>query len=211
MTNTVLVFTAPGQAAIVQESCQSLDRTNILVQTRKSAISSGTELLAFNGLLPEDVPLDEHFAGMRNAPRYPLKYGYASVGEVMSVGSELPDTWIGRRVFAFQPHQTYCTGESDSFIEIPEFVEEEDALFLANMETAMGLLLDGRPLVGERVLVLGAGIVGQLTTALLAKIPLTELVVCDGIERRRHGQSPWEPAKHRILKRLPANRPGHST
>jgi 2-desacetyl-2-hydroxyethyl bacteriochlorophyllide A dehydrogenase len=135
------------------------------VRTEVSAISAGTELLFYRGELEEGIATD---VTLNTAPlKHPFQYGYASVGRVI----EAVDAWkhlVGQRVFGFFPHQEELVGSADSFIPVPANVSAEAACFLANLETAISLVMDGAPLIGERVAVVGHGVVGQLTTALLA-------------------------------------------
>ena len=159
--------------------------TELLVKSICSAISAGTELLAFNGLLPSGIPLDTSLKGMRYKVEYPMKYGYSSVGFVKSIGNMVDPHWLGRRVYAFHPHESHFIANTNDLIPLPENIDNEDALFLANMETAVNLLLDGAPMIGEKVLVLGLGVVGQLLASLLAEYPLSKLVVVDPTVKRR--------------------------
>ena len=56
-------------------------------------------------------------------------------------------------------------------VPVPDGVPDHRAVLAANMETALNILWDARPLPGERVLVIGAGVVGLLVVALLARMP----------------------------------------
>ena len=100
-----LVFTAPGQVEVIEEELPPPGPGQLLVRTRVSAISAGTELLAYRGQLPADLALDETLPALAGGSfRYPFRYGYASVGEVAEVGAGVGGDWRGRRVFSFQPH-----------------------------------------------------------------------------------------------------------
>jgi threonine dehydrogenase-like Zn-dependent dehydrogenase len=88
-------------------------------------------------------------------------------------------------VFAFQPHASHFIVRTDFLIPIPSFLSPETACFLPNMETAVNLVQDGAPILGERVLVLGQGIIGLLTASLLSEFPLESLVTVDNYELRR--------------------------
>jgi 2-desacetyl-2-hydroxyethyl bacteriochlorophyllide A dehydrogenase len=175
-----LTFIAPGQVAVIEEELPPPGPGQLLVHTRVSAISAGTELLAYRGQLPPELMLDETLPALAQGTfRYPFRYGYASVGEVIDVGAGVGREWIGRRVFSFQPHASaFAVGESDVFV-VPEGVGWEAAALFASQETATNLVLDGRPQLGERVVVVGQGVVGLLTTALLARFPLQSLAAVD--------------------------------
>ena len=185
MTRTAVVIAEPGRVVAVREACPPPGAGELLVRIRCSAISSGTERLAYHGVMPADLPLDEHLKHLKTKPAYPMRYGYCAVGRVAACGPGEPPEWMNRRVFAFHPHASHAVLHPDALVPLPDTLADEDALFLANMETAVSLLMDGRPMIGERVLVLGAGVVGQLTTALLARMALEEVAVCDISEPRR--------------------------
>jgi 2-desacetyl-2-hydroxyethyl bacteriochlorophyllide A dehydrogenase len=185
MKRTSLYFTATRQISLEQESLPTLNADQVLVKTHLSAVSSGTEMLLYRGLFPLDLPVDETLPALSGAFRYPLKYGYSLVGQVVERGSEIDPAWEGRSVFAFQPHESHFIADPSELIPLPEGLSLEEALFVPNMETAVTLLMDGRPLVGEQVAVFGQGIVGLLTTALLARFPLASLVTLDRYPLRR--------------------------
>jgi len=103
----------------------------------------------------------------------------------------------GRRVFVFHPHQSHVLASPDALLPIPPEVTDEDALFYPNMETAITLVHDAAPLLGERVLVFGQGIVGLLTTHLLALFPLEELATVDPYPLRREASR--QAGAHRAL------------
>lgn len=182
-----VVFEAPRRVMVVEEPAPRPAAGEVLVETSVSAISAGTELLIYRGEAPADLAADASIAALAGDLRLPLRYGYSAVGKVIETGGgvEDGDRWLGRRVFAFQPHQSLFTASTADLHPIPDDVADDDAVFLPNVETAVNLLLDGKPLVGERVAVFGLGVVGQLTTALLARLPLDALVTADGIESRR--------------------------
>ncbi len=180
-------FEAPYQVAVHEESAPALAPDQVLVQTSVSAISAGTELLFYRGQAPPDMPLDANIAALAGEVRYPLRYGYACAGRVIEVGAQVDrrEAWLGRSVFSFQPHATHFAAHPMELIPLPENVSLKQAVFLPNLETAVNFLLDGGPLLGERVVVLGQGVVGLLTTALLAQYPLAHLIVFDRFELRR--------------------------
>lgn len=184
--NHTVIFTGPRAIQIretpVPEPCPG----QVLVQTSLSAISAGTEMLVYRGQFPQHLSLDTSIEGMDQPFSYPLSYGYAAVGQVKQCGEEVDQShWLGRTVFAFQPHSSHFVVDTGNLLALPNDLPLEDAVFAANMETAVNLVQDGQPLLGERVVVLGQGVVGLLTTALLAQFPLSSLAVVDGVELRR--------------------------
>ena len=156
----------------------------VLVQTRTSAISAGTEMLVYRNQMPHGIATDSTITALDGTLAYPLKYGYATVGTVIDVGKNVSAKWMGRTVFAFNPHESHFHAHPGNLHPIDK-ISADDALFLPNMETAVNFLMDGQPMIGENVVVFGQGIVGLLTTALLAKMPLARLIVLDGIASRR--------------------------
>jgi len=185
MKREAIVFKAPFNIQIAAEQLPGLEAAEVRVETKFSAISHGTEMLVYRGLVPEDMAVDETISALRRPLRYPLKYGYAAVGEVTAVGPAVDQDLIGQKVFCLHPHENCFTVAVDELFPVPADINPLDALFLANMETAANFLMDGRPVIGEKVVVLGQGVVGLLTTALLARFPLGVLVTLDRFERRR--------------------------
>lgn len=179
-----LWFNAPYELE-VRSAMLAPAAEEVLVQVSCSAPSAGSELLVYRGQLPDALALDDSLAALREQNSYPLRYGYASVGRVIACGTGVDNAWLGRRVFGFQPHASHYVAEPASLIAIPDTVPDEAAVFLANMETAVNLVQDGAPLLGERVVVFGLGIVGLLCSALLAQFPLASLHGIDPHPRRR--------------------------
>jgi threonine dehydrogenase-like Zn-dependent dehydrogenase len=122
---------------------------------------------------------------------FPFKYGYAAVGCITALGPGADPEFLDRLVFAFQPHQTHFNASQDDVFLLPESVSAEKAPFLPNMETAVGFMLDGAPLIGERVAVFGQGVVGLLTTGLLARFPLGRLWTYDRYASRQRVSQAW--------------------
>ncbi len=157
----------------------------VVVETQVSAISPGTEMLLYRDQAPAGIPLDETIPDLAGDFSYPFKYGYAAVGRVVGRGADVDPEWHNRLVFAFHPHESHFLASPAGLIPVSAGVSPEEAAFLPNMETAVNFLMDGQPLIGEQVLVFGQGVVGLLTTALLARFPLARLVTLDRYPLRR--------------------------
>src|SRR5215207_7270500 len=185
MKSQTLFFIAPRQIEIRSTDLPELKADEVLVQAVCSAISAGTEMLIYQGRFPRTLETDPVISTLRGGFKYPLAYGYACVGKVVEVGKQVNSGWLGRLVFAFQPHTSYFVSKPDSLFAIPDSLHPENACFLPNMETAVNLVQDGAPIFGERVLVLGQGVIGLLTTSLLNEFPLEILVTADYYELRR--------------------------
>jgi len=185
MRSQTLFFIAPRQIEIRSTNLTELKADEVLVQAVCSAISAGTEMLIYQGRFPRSLETDSVISGLRGGFKYPLAYGYACVGKVVEVGKDVDSEWLNRLVFAFQPHTSHFISKTDSLFSVPDTLLPESACFFPNMETAVNLVQDAAPIFGERVLVLGQGIIGLLTASLLREFPLETLVTADPYEMRR--------------------------
>lgn len=167
--------TAPGRGEIRPASLRDPEAGEVLVRTTRSAISRGTETLVFRG----GVPVDQH-ATMR-APFQegdfagPVKYGYLNVGVVEQGPPEL----LGRTVFCLHPHQSAYVVPAAAVTVVPDGVPPDRAVLAGTVETAVNALWDAAPLVGDRVAVVGAGMVGCCVARLLVGIPGVDVTLVD--------------------------------
>jgi threonine dehydrogenase-like Zn-dependent dehydrogenase len=166
---------APGVAEIREHILPAPGPDQALVVTRATGISRGTERLVFAGRVPQSQWAAMGAPLMQGGFPFPVSYGYAAVGEVR----DGPAPLRGRRIFCLHPHHDAFLAPAGMCIPVPDAVPDRRAVLAANMETAVNVLWDARPLVGERVLVVGAGVVGLLAAFLLGRIPGLDLVVCD--------------------------------
>ncbi|WP_227132883.1 zinc-binding dehydrogenase [Halorubellus salinus] len=180
-----LYFDGPETVEVRTDSLSEPAADELLVETVASGISPGSELLVYRGEFPEGMAVDESIDALSGTFEYPLRYGYAAVGEVVDAGRDVAAEWVGRRVFAFVPHADRFTTTADAVVPVDDDVTVEEATLLPSVETATNLVLDGRPRVGERVVVFGAGLVGLCTTHVLSSFPLDELVVVEPMATRR--------------------------
>src|SRR4051794_9442598 len=142
---------------------------DVVVRTLRSGVSRGTETLAFRGGVPPRAPFQEgDFPG-------PVKYGYLNVGAVERGPSELR----GRTVFCLYPHQTAYVVPAGAVTVVPDEVPPARAVLAGTVETAVNALWDAAPLVGDRVAVVGAGMVGCCVARLLARFPAVEVTLVD--------------------------------
>jgi 2-desacetyl-2-hydroxyethyl bacteriochlorophyllide A dehydrogenase len=185
MNRTSVIFKNPHEVDLLQETVPSLRSGEVLIETHLSAISPGTEMLVYRGQFPQKLPVDKNIKTFDQDFKYPLKYGYTTVGRVIETGLSVSDGWLDRMVFCFHPHESHFAAHPDQLIPVPADIAPEAALFLPNMESAVNFLMDGRPIVGEAVVVFGQGIVGLLTTAQLATFPLSCLISLDKWPLRR--------------------------
>jgi NADPH:quinone reductase-like Zn-dependent oxidoreductase len=147
----------------------------VLVRTLYSGVSRGTEALVFRGAVPRS-----QYAAMR-APFQdgdfpgPVKYGYLNVG-VVEAG---PEELLGRTVFCLYPHQTRFVVPAEAVTVLPTGVPPSRAVLAGTVETAVNALWDAQPLVGDRVAVVGGGMVGCCVARLLGLIPGTQVTLVD--------------------------------
>jgi 2-desacetyl-2-hydroxyethyl bacteriochlorophyllide A dehydrogenase len=171
---------APGRGEIRSAALRAPAAGEVLVRTLCSGISRGTESLVFSGRVPASqyqamrCPFQEgEFPG-------PLKYGYAVVGRVEAGPAE----WLGQRVFCLHPHQDLFVVPVDAVIAVPDAVPDARGVLAANMETAVNGLWDAAPRLGDRIAVVGAGVVGCMIAALAAHLPGTQVELIDTDARR---------------------------
>jgi len=185
----ILLFGGDRSVRIHTEPLDPPSAGQVQVATRVSAISAGTERLVYTGQLPRelaaDASIDQLQPERQDDEPYPMPYGYACAGTVIAAGAGVSDTWLGRRVFAFHPHATHFNAAPQDLIAVPDRLTLEAAALYPNMETATGLVMDGAPIVGERVAIFGLGIVGLLTLRLLLGYPLDRLIGIDPDPARR--------------------------
>ena len=164
-----------GAAELREEEVAPPGDGEVLIRTLASGISRGTERLVFEGRVPEGERERMRAPLQSGAFPFPMKYGYAAVG-VVEAGDP---AWIGRRVFCLHPHQDRFVAPLSLCAAIPDGVPDHRAVLAANAETAVNVLWDAAPLVGERALVIGAGIVGLMVARLLARVPGVDVAVAD--------------------------------
>ncbi|TVP59666.1 MAG: oxidoreductase, partial [Halomonadaceae bacterium] len=184
-TAAQLWFTAPFEVEVRHAPLPEPGPDEVLVNTLYSAISAGTELLLYRGHLPQAMALDSTLDSLQQSSQYPVQFGYACVGEVAQIGSNVDPAWRGKTVFSFQPHASHFTARPDQLMAVPEDIPPQSAVFLPNVETAVNLVQDGQPLIGERVVVLGQGVVGLLLSGVLAQHPLGLLSAVEGQPQRQ--------------------------
>ena len=182
MNRKTVTFTAPRQVELREESLPALGADDVLVETLCSSISAGTEMLVYRGQFPRII--DSH-DNLSSDLKYPLAYGYACVGVIRETGKNVDKSLRDKLVFGFQPHTSAFICNPSSLILAPASLPAEACSFLPNMETAVNLIQDAAPILGERVLVLGQGVVGLSVASLLKEFPLAVLVTSDRYKLRR--------------------------
>ena len=177
MSGDALAFwlASPGKGEIRAERVPAPARDEVLVRTLHSGVSRGTETLVFTGRVPPS-----QWATMR-APYQegdfpgPVKYGYLNVGVVEAGVPEL----IGRTVFCLYPHQSRYVVPATAVTVVPDGVPAHRAVLAGTVETAVNALWDAGPLIGDRIAVVGGGMVGCSVAALLATFPGARVQLVD--------------------------------
>jgi threonine dehydrogenase-like Zn-dependent dehydrogenase len=170
-----LWFEAAGRAALRAEPLPAPGPGQALVATRFTALSRGTERLVFEGRVAPAQAERMRAPFQAGEFSFPVKYGYCAVGDIIDGPAEA----LGRRVFCLHPHQDFFIAPLDALRLIPDAVPTRRAILAANLETALNALWDSGAGPGDRAVVIGAGMIGLLVTALAAGLPGAEVFVCD--------------------------------
>ncbi|WP_433717763.1 zinc-dependent alcohol dehydrogenase [Actinoplanes sp. CA-051413] len=171
---------APGRGEIRPVSVGHPGPGEVLVRTLHSGVSRGTETLVFRGGVPESQHAAMRAPFQEGDFPAPVKYGYLNVGVVEQGPPEL----VGRTVFALYPHQTRYVVPVDAVTVVPEGVPASRAVLAGTVETAVNALWDAAPLVGDRIAVVGAGMVGASVAAVLARFPGAKVQLVDANPER---------------------------
>ncbi|HEX2671478.1 MAG TPA: zinc-binding alcohol dehydrogenase, partial [Polyangiaceae bacterium] len=165
----------PGRGELRSEPLLPPGTGEVLVRAQYSAVSRGTESLVFHGRVP--VSERQRMRCPHQAGEFPgpVKYGYSSVGRVLAGNVEL----LGQTVFCLFPHQSAYVVPASAVLPVPEAVPPERAVLAANLETAVNAVWDAAPRLGDRVSIVGAGVVGCLCAYLLARHPGVSVELVD--------------------------------
>jgi len=177
---------SPGEGALRSVTLREPGDGEVLVRTLCSGVSRGTETLVFRG----GVPANQH--DVMRAPFQegefpgPVKYGYLNVGVVEQGPAEL----TGRTVFCLYPHQTAYVVPASAVTPVPDAVPPGRAILAGTVETAVNAVWDAKPKLGDRIAVIGAGMVGCSVAKLLQGFPATRVQLIDVDPARRRSPRP---------------------
>ncbi|GII58674.1 dehydrogenase [Planotetraspora thailandica] len=180
-------FTSPGEGEIRTVALPEPGPDDVEVRTLFSGVSRGTETLVFRGGVPESQHEAMRAPFQEGDFPSPVKYGYLNVGVVEQGPPEL----LGRTVFCLYPHQTRYVVAAEAVVPVPDDVPPGRAVLAGTVETAVNALWDAAPLVGDRIAVVGGGMVGCAVAALLAGFPGVRVQLVDA-----------DPARAEIAKAL---------
>ena len=167
--------TAPGQGELRRCRLPTPGPGEVRVRALCSGVSRGSEALVAAGRVPASQRAAMRAPFQEGEFPFPVKYGYCSVGRVEAGEAGL----LGCQVFCLHPHQTAYVVPAAAVTPLPEGVPAARAVLAANMETALNAVWDAAPLPGERVHVVGGGVVGCLVAYLCAKLPGAEVTLAD--------------------------------
>ncbi|AYD04700.1 zinc-binding alcohol dehydrogenase [Neorhizobium sp. NCHU2750] len=176
-----LWLTDKRQAQLREEPLGALAANEVLIEARFSAISRGTEALVANGAVPVSEYERMRAPLQSGAFPFPVKYGYATVGKITAGATDR----VGETVFCLHPHQDVFHAPVEMAIAVPPSIEPARAVLAANMETALNGVWDAGISPGDRVTIVGAGLIGLLIAFLAAAIPATRVSLVDLNPSRR--------------------------
>ncbi len=176
-----LWYVEPFKAALRPECLPEAGSNEVLLKSRFSGISRGTERLVFSGEVPK-TEFERMRAPMQSGEfPFPVKYGYCTT----AIAETGPKDLKGRAFFCLHPHQDFFLAPAESLVPIPSQVPLKRATLAANMETALNAHWDAATSPCDRIAIVGAGIVGLLVSYIAARIPGTDVIVIDPNPARR--------------------------
>ncbi|GAA5127674.1 zinc-binding alcohol dehydrogenase [Haloechinothrix salitolerans] len=165
----------PGEGEIRPVALSAVGPGEVGVRTVYSAVSRGTESLVFAGRVPPSLRTTMRAPFQEGEFPAPVKFGYLNVGVVEDGPADL----LGHTVFCLYPHQTHYVVPATAVVPVPEGVPPERAVLAGTVETAVNAAWDAAPLVGDRIAVVGAGMVGCAVAAVLAGLPGARVQLVD--------------------------------
>ncbi|HEX6508375.1 MAG TPA: zinc-binding alcohol dehydrogenase [Chloroflexota bacterium] len=176
-------FPRARRVQLRQEDVPAPGAGEVRVRTIASGLSQGTEMLVYRGQVPPELGLD--LPTLRGSFRFPIKYGYAAVGQVVELGAAVQNLHEDDIVFVHHPHQTEFVVPASMPVRLPPDLPPESGVLFANVETAINVLLDAHPHLGDRLLIFGQGVVGLLLTQLAPMAGAGRVMTVDPVDRRR--------------------------
>jgi len=164
----------------IEEDLPAPNADKLLIRARFSLVSPGTERLVITDSLPPATAKEMRVPYMRGEFNNQFTYGYSMTGEVIDGPEEL----VGKSVHTMHPHQPWAVVDSAAAYVLPATLDLKKATLISNMETAINAIWDAEITLGDRVIVLGYGIIGTLLCALIQTIPGVELHVIETMSAR---------------------------
>ena len=176
-----LWYEACGKCAVKPVELAPPQRGEARVRTLWSAVSRGTERLVFSGEIPPGERQRMRAPMQEGEFSFPVKYGYCAAGIV----EDGPAEWLGRKVFVMHPHQDRFNAPLTALTPVPDSIPLRRAALAANMETVLNAVWDSGAGPGDRIVIVGAGLIGLLTASIAARLPGADVTVTDISEARR--------------------------
>ncbi len=171
---------SPSDSQILSVDKIPSDPTLLKIKAHFSLVSSGTERLVAQGLVPDDLAESMQVPYQEGSFSFPIKYGYSLVGEVLNENHR----WQGRLVHLLHPHQNICWASEAAVGLVPDGIPAQRATLTSNLETVVNAIWDAKVSVGDRVMVAGFGIIGSLLAKVLSDMPGVDLWVLEKNEKR---------------------------
>lgn len=174
-SSTALWYETKQKLTFRTELLCPVTERDVLLKCLWSGVSRGTERLVFEGSVPTSEWDRMRCPHQRGTFGFPVKYGYGFVGQIMN--PDLPE--CEKYAFCLHPHQTHVIVPRNAIHILPQGLPPRRAVLTANMETALNVVWDAQVSAGDRILVVGAGVVGLLIAWLAAQMPGTDVTICD--------------------------------
>lgn len=175
MRARALWYVAPRECVVNEVGLPEIGPQDCVIRTLWSGISRGTERLVFEGRVPPSEHECMRAPFQDGAFPFPVKYGYCAVGVVEAGPAEM----LGKTAFCLHPHQDRFVAPQDRLLLVPQDVPARRAVLAANMETALNAHWDAGSGPGDRIVVIGGGVLGLLTAWLAARLPGAEVTLVD--------------------------------
>ncbi len=177
MNNPTVVFQKPKNVVVEDREKPWVEGDNVLIKTRRSLVSIGTELTILSG----EFPPKSYWASYG---KYPFVPGYDNIGEVVDVGPDADKSLVGKTVASYSPHAMYVSASQKEIMLVPMGVSEDEAAFFTIAEIVMNGIRRSQLSFGESVVIYGAGILGQLTARICKMAGAMPVIVIDVSDNR---------------------------
>jgi len=177
LNNPTVVFQKPKNVVVEDREKPWVEGDNVLIKTRRSLVSIGTELTILSG----EFPPKSYWASYG---KYPFVPGYDNIGEVVDVGPDADKSLVGKTVASYSPHAMYVSASQKEIMLVPMGVSEDEAAFFTIAEIVMNGIRRSQLSFGESVVIYGAGILGQLTARICKMAGAMPVIVIDVSDNR---------------------------
>ena len=190
-TSPAVVFRAVADVALEEKPVPVAGTGELLIRTRMSLISTGTELT----LLAGEFPPESTWAQLAG---FPMQVGYSNVGEVVALGDGVDAGWLGRRVCSQASHALHVVAPAATVRPVPDRVRDDEATFFALSEIVMNGIRRAQLQWGESAVIFGAGLLGQLAARFCRLCGARPVVVVDVADNRLERLPEGDPAIVRV-------------